>query len=507
MKTRILLLTTILLCGAATLLAALSPEKAAWARGPVQFLMTKEEMNTWSSLQKDEDADAFIAAFWARRDATPGTAANEFRDEFDRRVQFADQSFEGPRGRGSLSDMGKILVLFGPPSKRIRSGGEGRGTITTPGTAPGTTLPETSPNEATDTENSEKQIWVYENELAQKLFAVPRVEFRFADRLNNRDFRMETPRIDLNAAQQRVISASIIQPIPAKAPTQQTVVVQMPVTPVVPTTLKTAALETAIADAKSGEIPSKGSTIISAEFVSPAGDYYVPIGLFVPSSAGLTTDAVDTFFGVIEDAAGKRVEVFEDPAKGMVSRNSLLFDRTATLPSGKYTATFGLAKAGAPVLIASAPLELNALTKEATGTSRLILSDIVETLEAAPIRTPFAFGKLKLVPRTAFTNKDELGYFIEIHNPGLDATTNLPKLQTKIDLITPTGSISAPLSDAQALPLSGGAGPGQYAIISSIPLSELSKPLAPGDYTLRVKIVDMVSKQSNTVEQKFKIVG
>ena len=32
-------------------------------------------------------------------------------------------------------------------------------------------------------------------------------------------------------------------------------------------------------------------------------------------------------------------------------------------------------------------------------------------------------------------------------------------------------------------------------------------PLAPGDYTLKLKIVDTVAKQSYTLEQKFKITG
>src|SRR6202022_240127 len=98
---------------------------------------------------------------------------------------------------------------------------------------------------------------------------------------------------------------------------------------------------------------------------------------------------------------------------------------------------------------------------------------------------------LKIVPRSTFSNKDELGYFVELHNPGVDPATNLPKMQAKIDLVPPSGPpISAPLSDVAALPLSGTPGPGEYAIISGIPLSQLRKPLAPGDYTLRVKVVD-----------------
>jgi hypothetical protein len=57
------------------------------------------------------------------------------------------------------------------------------------------------------------------------------------------------------------------------------------------------------------------------------------------------------------------------------------------------------------------------------------------------------------------------------------------------------------------MPLSGKAGPGQYAIMGSIPLSQLKTPLPKGSYTLRMKIVDTVTKQSYTIEQPFKITG
>ena len=134
-----------------------------------------------------------------------------------------------------------------------------------------------------------------------------------------------------------------------------------------------------------------------------------------------------------------------------------------------------------------------------------------------------------------FKASDELNYFVEVNNPGIEQdsgvgvktttqqtspTTSVslsqpvkigggPKLQIKIDL---TGgpdkkTISAPLTDAAALPLTGTLGPGPYAIISAIPLAEVKPALKPGDYTLKMKIVDSVLKQSYTVEQRFKVSG
>ena len=173
--------------------------------------------------------------------------------------------------------------------------------------------------------------------------------------------------------------------------------------------------------------------------------------------------------------------------------------------------TVGLGKAGAPVVVASSALDLNPIGKDASGTSKLILSDnIYELTEAAPEKAPFAFGKLKIVPKAdaVFSNKDDLNYFVEINNPGIDAATNLPKLQMGIDLISKGQTVSRlPLSEAMVGPLSGKPGPGHYALSDAIPLSKMSKPLPAGDYTLKMKIVDTVTKQSYTLEQSFKITG
>lgn len=504
MKTRnILIAATLSLIAAVTGFAQLSMSKADWARGPVQYIMTNEEKTAWNSLKTDAEADDFIALFWARRDPTPNTPRNEFRDEFDRRVQYADQNFGNTRQKGSLSDRGRILVLFGAPTRAARSRPQVQN-VPTPDTF-------SQPSD----ETGETQTWTYEGDIAHKLFNIGKADFRFLDRLSNRELRLEPPHFDVVAAQQRVIAAAITQPSLTKAPTFQAtpplappVAVAAPA-PEVTTVLKTPTLETAIAEAKSAKTPAK-AMVSYAEFVSPTGEYYVPLALFAPASAGLTADAADTFFGAVEDATGKRVVAFEEPAKLTASKSDFFVDKTLNLPSGKYTATVGLAKAGAPVVVVSTPIEVKALTKEATGTSKLLLSNnIYEMPEAAPVKSPFAFGKLKIVPKAnlLFTNKDELGYFIELHNPGIDPATNLPKLQMKMDLLDGKGKTlaGAPLSDAQALPLSGQPGPGQYAIINGIPLSQMEKPLPPGDYTLKMKIIDTVSKQSYTLEQKFKI--
>ena len=505
MKTRIVLAAVTLFALAAGASAALSPDKAKWGEGPAQFLMTKEEAAQWKTLQSDADADAFMIVFWARRGG-----ANTKADQ-EARWKYADEKFSAGNTKGSMSDRGKVLALFGVPTKVLRSATEA-----IMGQAPRTRGLDTAPdiNDSKVDARAPQQIWVYEGDTARKVFGVPKVELRFVDPRNHGEFKLESPAIDVAAATQRAITAMIVKPeiqtiadLNKPQPQPQPVVAPVPAAPAV----KTPAFAAAIDAAKGGKGVGSG-LITSAEFVSPSGEYFAPVMLFVPKSSGLTADAADTIFWAVDDAGGKRIAAGEEPAKLIASRGDLYVDRSITVPAaGKYTVTMGLGKAGAPVVVAANTLDLNPIAKDASGTSRLILSDnIYELSEAALEKAPFAFGKLKIVPKAdgLFTNKDELNYFVEINNPGIDTATNMPKLQMAIDLMSKGQTVSRlPLSEAPVGPLSGKPGPGHYALSASIPLGGLSKPLPAGDYTLKMKIVDTVTKQSYTLEQGFKIAG
>lgn len=506
MNTRNLLAAVALFALAAGASAALSPEKAKWGEGPVQFLMTKEEAAQWKALQTDADADAFIAVFWARRGG-----ANARNDQ-EARWKYADEKFTAGGIKGSVSDRGRALTLFGVPTKVLRSGGEP--TVVQPQPRQPSANRDTTISEAVVDSRAIQQLWVYEGDAAQKIFGQPKVEIRFIDARNKGDFKMDPPRFDYASAAQRSIAAMITRPdivtvADINKPLQPVAPVAPP--PPAPPSVKTAAYVAAIDAAKGGKGVGSGM-ITSAEFVSPSGDYYAPVMLFVPRSSGIAADAADTVFWAVDDANGKRIMAGEEPAKPTASHGDLFIDRTMTVPAaGKYTVTIGLGKGGTPVVVASSALDFNPIAKDANGTSRLILSDnIYELTEAAPEKAPFAFGKLKIVPKVdgAFTSKDDLNYFVEINNPGIDTATNMPKLQMGIDLLSKGQTVSRlPLSEAAVGPLSGKPGPGHYALSDAIPLSKMSKPLPAGDYTMKMKIVDTVTKQSYTLEQNFKITG
>jgi len=88
----------------------------SWSEGPVRYLMTGEERDSYSRLSDAVARSEFISEFWKHRDPNPETPENEFRDEFERRVAFADQRMAQDETRGSLTDRGQVFVLLGPPT-------------------------------------------------------------------------------------------------------------------------------------------------------------------------------------------------------------------------------------------------------------------------------------------------------------------------------------------------------------------------------------------------------
>ena len=513
MKIRNLLISTAVAVAAVSAFA-LSPEHTEWGKGPAQYLMTKEEAAQWKALRTDEEADRFVALFWARRDPTPQTPRNEFRDEFDSRVRQADTNFKSEKLRGAMTDRGKTFILYGVPTKLERTG------VQRQASQPSGISSDPANQPLQD--NFETLIWTYDGDLAKKYFNQPRAVIRFIDRFGKSDFRVERGGVDLAASQQRAIAAAITQPNLTEPPTfaaaaPQAPVAAAPAAPAIQTELTTESLKNAIAAFKQNKTSATSIYATSGEFVTANGVTYAPVLVYVPKGAAAATNG--TFFGVVEDASGKSVLAWEEPATLTATKDDWFVDKSLTLPAGKYRGYFGIA-AGDKVSVVANDMELTgALDKDATASSPLILSNNVYPLTAAQAPTdPFAFGGLKVVPKAdrTFRPADELWYFVELRNPGLpeapavaDASVQIepptPKVQVKLDVEGKladgkTTKMSAPPMEVAAIELKGV--PGHYGIGSSIPLATFK----PGDYTFTAKIIDTVQKKSYTFTEKFKVV-
>jgi GWxTD domain-containing protein len=104
-----------------SVLAQLSPSYQGWGQTAVQYLMMLKEKTDWASVKTDADAKAFIELFWARRDPTPTTPANELRQQFENRIADADKRFSVGKMPGSQTDHGLVYVLLGEPTQIVTS--------------------------------------------------------------------------------------------------------------------------------------------------------------------------------------------------------------------------------------------------------------------------------------------------------------------------------------------------------------------------------------------------
>jgi GWxTD domain-containing protein len=81
-----------------------------------RLIMSKEEKDIFLHLPDRESRQEFIKDFWAKRDPDPNTEENEFKEEFFRRIEYANAHFkEGPPGW--KTDRGRIYIYFGHPDK------------------------------------------------------------------------------------------------------------------------------------------------------------------------------------------------------------------------------------------------------------------------------------------------------------------------------------------------------------------------------------------------------
>jgi GWxTD domain-containing protein len=87
-----------------------------WLEEEVPYIITDEERSAFLQLQTNEEREQFIEAFWQRRDPTPDTVENEFKEEHYRRIAYANERFSSGIP-GWRTDRGRIYIMWGKPDE------------------------------------------------------------------------------------------------------------------------------------------------------------------------------------------------------------------------------------------------------------------------------------------------------------------------------------------------------------------------------------------------------
>jgi GWxTD domain-containing protein len=89
-----------------------------WLQEEVVWIISQKERVRFLALKTDEEKEAFIREFWERRDPTPATPRNEYKEEHYRRFEHALKTFqEGVPGW--RTDRGRAYIIHGPPDKEF----------------------------------------------------------------------------------------------------------------------------------------------------------------------------------------------------------------------------------------------------------------------------------------------------------------------------------------------------------------------------------------------------
>jgi GWxTD domain-containing protein len=510
-----------------------------WGKSAEAYFLTPAEKQAWSKVANDDEATKFIAEYWARRDPNPATAANEFRDDVNRRIAAADEQFKMRSHRGSETSRGRLLVTLGLPTRvstaRAPTGVDDTGGVTAPSIDTRASPFEQSPVVVT--------TWTYAKDRFEPSLGLGELRIRI-----NVDSQRGTDEIVGAGAAEKAIArlaeksivssapagvaavapsvpaaatgpsasaprpaAAAPAPAPATAPPAASAPPASAPAPAAPATLPAevqAALDAAL---KSSKVEG---AFWSGQFRSLSSEPFYAFQFYVPAEKA----AAPLKFGglVWSEANQPAASYWEDAVLSDVksgSRTDKVFDRSIALPPGSYRGAFGLfpASGGAPVSTASATFRLES-KPGVFGVSPLILANTLMPLTKRPGPTdPFVFGvdkPIKVEPKgdRTFAKEDSLWYFYAINDPTVTAAAAAapassatpeagaapapaaaepkPRIMTRVTVMRDGKEAFQPMtSPAELQPL----GPNYYASGSEIPLASFE----PGYYTFAIHVRDL----------------
>jgi GWxTD domain-containing protein len=105
--------------------ATMSEEELDKEFHEAMYLESSDDKDKYSELKDVAAKRKFIFDFWRMRDSDPLTLANETKEEYLRRVEYANTHFKAISRTGYRSDRGRVYCMYGPPDEIQRHPNEG----------------------------------------------------------------------------------------------------------------------------------------------------------------------------------------------------------------------------------------------------------------------------------------------------------------------------------------------------------------------------------------------
>jgi GWxTD domain-containing protein len=487
-----------------------------WLDEDVRWIISDQERQAFKQLSNDEERDQFIEAFWQRRDPTPDTEENEFKEEHYRRMAYANEHFAAGIP-GWKTDRGRIYIMYGAADE-VESHPSG-GTYERPMEEGGG---------ETSTFPFEDWRYRYLEGIGQEVI------IEFVDTCMCGDYHMtidrgekdalaHTPNAGLTLYEQMGMSTKAdrmnggLETLGAGPGTQNLQSKQFD-------RLEQFAKLNAPPPVKFKDLEEVvGHKIIynpmpfdvRSDFVKVTGDtVLVPVTVQIKNrditfnnKDGVQRGVVN-IFGRITTLSGRTAQTFEDtvqadvPAELLpkVAESSQLYWKAVPLRPGHYKIDIVVKDVnGDRVGTYSRSLQVPDFADDRLSSSSLIVADAMEPVPAKNVGTGmFVIGQTKVRPRVGaadgkpaiFKQNQKVNFWMQVYNLGVDEKTHKPSATFEYDVVN-TATNKAVIHSVDSTEKMGNVGD-QVTLQKTLAAANL----VPGVYRIQIKVNDSVSKQT-----------
>lgn len=492
-----------------------------WLQEDVTYIITDEERQAFKRFQTDEERDQFIEQFWLRRDPTPDTVENEFKEEHYRRIAYANERFASGIP-GWKSDRGRIYITYGPPDEREEhpSGGtyerpieEGGGT--------------------TSTYPFEQWRYRYLEGIGTDIiieFVDPTMtgEFRMTMDPSEKDALLYVPGAGLTLYEQMGLADKTDrfnrtdgthlgvgnQALPAKMGEferlEQFAKLQKP--PVIKFKDLEAAVNSRITynllpiKVRSDFMRMTESTVLTSVTVQLDNK-----DLQFQDKESVSKAMVN-MYARITSMSRRVVNVWEEPVVieaptamlNVYSKKSSIYSHSVFLSPGTYRLNVVVKDVvGGTMNNYEMALHVPHFEEDKLGVSSVILADQIEKVPTRNIGTgQFVIGDSKVRPRVteSFRRDEKMGIYFQVYNFGAEEKSQRPSGDIQYEVVK-NGTNQKIFEFTEDLKQVPGASAQQVTVEKLLPLEKLD----PGQYTLKMKVTDRVRNQTLTPSATFTV--
>jgi len=494
-----------------------------WLNEEVTYIITDEERKAFKSLSTDDERQQFIEQFWLRRDPTPDTEENEYREEHYRRIAYANDRFASGIP-GWKTDRGRIYIEYGPADE-IESHPSG-GTYERPFEEGGG---------STSTYPFEQWRYRYiegigTNIILEFVDTTMSGEYRLTMDPSEKDALLYVPGAGLTMAEQMGMACKTqrfqrtdgthlgtgSQPLPESM--NEFTRLEQYAKIFKPPAIKYKDLEAVVQSSiKYNLLPMK----VLVDYIPVTGSSVltqITIQFDVKDlqfkDKENTSTATINIYGRMSTISRRPLAPFEDVVtvtqptemlqKLIEASPHRIYQKTVPMQPGRYRLNIAAKDlVGGNTGTYEMVLDVPHIEDDVLGSSTLILADQLEKVPTKSIGTGmFVIGSSKVRPRLGetFSRKEKMGIYMQLYNFEADEKTHKPDGEIVYEIDKVGATKDAPLTKVfdfseNVKDLQGGAA--QVTIEKLLPLTDLD----PGLYKLNIKVTDKLRNPVQTLTQ------